>query len=634
MTSYQEIRQQADAAWGDHVRPRRTRLDVSVATCSHAAGVNATLARLGKDIAARGLDLEIGRTSCNGFCFLEPLVTVTKPDGSRVMYGPVKPDDVQDLLDQGLTGVCQRLLVGTQPGSPSVPGVPSLDEHPFMNRQVRRLMVNCGVTDPENIDHYVANGGYEGLAKAVTLSDEAVIKEALDSGLWGRGGAAFPAGRKWDFLRGARNRPKYLTCNADEGDPGAFVNRILMESDPHLVVEGLIICAQSTGAEYGYIYIRDEYPLAIARMNHALQQARERGLLGKNILGSDLSYDMEVTRGAGAYVCGEETGLLSSIDSGRGMPRIKPPFPANAGVFGKPTNVNNVETYANAPLIFRRDADWFKEVGTAKNTGTKMFSFTGDIARVGAVEIPFGTSMGDLIRDNFGGTPTGRPIKAIQPGGPLAGILPAAHVDLALEPEPFREQGVLMGGGGIIVCDDTTCIVDLCIYFEWFAEDESCGRCTTCHGGTQRYVEILRRIAEGHGRTSDIDLLELISDTLRWSNCFHGQGAPAAITSLLRHFRDELMTHIRDKRCPAGVCKGMIRYEVTPGHENDVEAGAAICPTGAIRPDTDGRYVVDQSLCIKCDACREVQPEAITKLHVADAIPLVADRVAVGAASR
>jgi NADH:ubiquinone oxidoreductase subunit F (NADH-binding) len=448
------------------------------------------------------------------------------------------------------------------------------------------------------------------MARAVTMTDEAVIKETLDSGLWGRGGAAFPAGRKWDFLRGARNRPKYLTCNADEGDPGAFVNRILMESDPHLIVEGMVIAAHAGGAEYGYIYIRDEYPLAVERMKKAIEQARERGLLGRNILGSGLNYDMEVTRGAGAYVCGEETGLLSSIEDSRGMPRIKPPFPANAGVFGLPTNVNNVETYANAPLIFRHDADWFKQYGTAKNTGTKMFSFTGDITRVGCVEVPFGTSMGDLIRDNFGGTPDGRPIKAIQPGGPLAGILPASCVDLALEPEPFREQGVLMGGGGIIVCDDTTCVLDLVTYFEWFAEDESCGRCTTCHGGTQRHVEILRRISGGEGRSSDIELMELINDALRWSNCFHGQGAPAAVQSLIRHFKGELMAHIRDKRCPAQVCGGLIRYEVTPGRERDVHPAADICPTNAFREE-NGRYRIDQALCVRCDACRQLQPEAI-----------------------
>ncbi len=609
MTAYEELRQQAEQVWRAFLRPERPRIDVAVATCSHAAGVHATLAALRAQIAARNLAVDLGVTGCNGFCFLEPLVTVTRPDGSRILYGPVRPDDVPDLLDQALTGVCTRLAVGRLAGDDT--SVPPLDEHPFMAHQVRRLMANCGVIDPENIDHYIANGGYEGLSKALQLSDEEVIKQTIASGLWGRGGAAFPAGRKWDFLRGARNRPKYMVCNADEGDPGAFVNRVLLESDPHLVIEGMIIAAHATGAEYGYIYIRDEYPLAVERCRTALAQARERGLLGRNILGSGLNYDMEVVRGAGAYVCGEETGLLSSIEDSRGMPRIKPPFPANAGVFGLPTNVNNVETYANAPLIFRHGVDWYRQCGTERNPGTKMFSVTGDIARVGCVEVPLGTKMSAILLDNFGGTPDGRPIKAIQPGGPLGGILPASCLDLALEPEPFREQGVLMGSGGLVVCDDTTCIVDLVTYFEWFAEDESCGRCTTCHGGTQRHVEILRRIAEGNGRPSDIELMGLLNDALRWSNCFHGQGAPTAVQSLLRHFRDELIAHIRDRYCPAGVCKGLIRYEVVPGHERAVAPSAAICPTAAFREEDGGRYTIDDERCIRCDACRQLQPEAI-----------------------
>ncbi len=615
MTAYDVLRQQANTAWQSYLRPQRTRLDVSVATCSHAAGVYDTLAALADAVRTRNLPVDIATTGCNGFCFLEPLVTVSRPDGLRVLYGPVHAEDVADLLDQALTGICARLAAGVVNGDSD--RAAQLADHPFMKHQVRRLMANCGVINPEDIDHYLARGGYEGLARAVAMTDEAVIQQTLASGLWGRGGAAFPAGRKWDFLRGARNKPKYLVCNADEGDPGAFVNRILLESDPHLIIEGMAIAAQATGAEYGYLYIRDEYPLAVERCRHAIDQARAKGLLGANILGSDLTYDMEVVRGAGAYVCGEETGLLSSIEDSRGMPRIKPPFPANAGVFGLPTNVNNVETYANAPMIFRESAEWYRQYGTEKNPGTKMFSFTGDITRVGCVEVPFATKMGDLIRDNFGGTPDGRPVKAIQSGGPLAGIIPGKYIDLPLEPEPFREQGVLMGGGGIIVCDDTTCIVDMVQYFEWFAEDESCGRCTTCHGGTQRHVEILRRIQEGKGRVSDIQLMELINDSLRWSNCFHGQGAPAAVQSLLRHFRDELMTHIRDKRCPAQQCAALIRYEVVRGREHDADPSAAICPTNAIRQHDDGRYFVDDARCIRCDACRQLQPDV---LAVTDAV--------------
>ena len=624
MTTYAEIRSGADAVWQAYSRPPRPRIDVTVATCSHAAGVGRTLVALRREIDARGYGADIGVLSCGGMCFLEPLVIVTQTDGRRVLYGPVTPDRVPALLQATVAqpGMYEELAVATIAGTG---GPPPLAEHFFMRDQVRWLMQNVGITDPDDLDHYIARGGYEGLAKAVTMTQEEIIKLTIDSGIWGRGGAAFPAGRKWDFLRGARNTPKYMVCNADEGDPGAFVNRILLEGDPGIVIEGMTIASAATGAAFGYIYIRDEYPLAIERTNRALQQARERGLLGQGILGTELSYDMAVVRGAGAYVCGEETGLLSSIQDDRGMPRIKPPFPANAGVFGLPTNVNNVETYACAPLAFRNGVEWYKSVGTERSPGTKMFSITGDVERTGALEVPFGTPVSRLVNDACGGIRNGRALKIIQTGGPLAGFLPARTIDTPLDVDPFRELKVLMGGGGIVIGDDRTCPVDLTQYFEWFAEDESCGRCTTCLRGTQRYVEILRRIQKGDGRMSDIPLLELLTQSLAWSNCFHGQGAPAAVVSLLMYFRDELVEHIQEKRCRAGVCRGLVRYEVDPAHAADVAAGAAICPTEAIRQAPDGNYFVDQSRCIRCDACREVQPEAI---RVLDAYPL-----AVGAAA-
>lgn len=616
MTTYAEIRGKADAVWRTYERPARPRIDVCVATCSHAAGVANTLAAFHAEIDGGGLQADIGLLSCNGMCFLEPLVAITHTDGRRILYGPVTPDRVKPLLDATIrkNGVYADLAVG-RIGGPAG-GPPPLAEHPFMALQVRWLMQNVGITDPDSLDHYIARSGYEGLAKAITLPQEEIIKQTIDSGVWGRGGAGFPAGRKWDFLRGARNTPKYMVCNADEGDPGAFVNRILLEGDPGLVVEGMTIGGIATGATYGYFYIRDEYPLAIERTDRALQQARERGLLGENILGSGLSYDMAVIRGAGAYVCGEETGLLSSIQDSRGMPRIKPPFPANAGVFGLPTNVNNVETYACVPIVFRHGPERYKTQGTPKSPGTKMFSITGDVRRVGALEVPFGTPTGTLINDACGGPLPGHEVKIIQPGGPLLGLLPARAIDTPLDLDPYREWKLGgMGGGGIVVCDETTCPVDLVTYFEWFAEDESCGRCTTCQRGTQRYVEILRRISEGDGRMSDITLLELLKDTLRWSNCFHGQGAPAAVVCLLLYFRDELIEHIQQRYCRAGVCRGLIRYEIEESQAHKVEAAAAICPTGAIKQAADGAYVIDQSLCIKCDACREVQPEAIRVRH-------------------
>jgi NADH:ubiquinone oxidoreductase subunit F (NADH-binding)/(2Fe-2S) ferredoxin len=610
MASYAELRTAADAAWAAVDRPARPYVAVSIATCGNAWGAEATLDRARELVQQRGLDCEVGITGCNGLCFVEPMLTITWPDGVRVLYGKVTADRVEALLEQAIARGDRggELAVATLRGR--VPGVAPIEQHIFWRHQVRRLMAVCGIIDPENIDHAIANGAYQGLDRALKMSQDELIKLILDSGLWGRGGAAFPTGRKWDFLKVARRTPKYIVCNADEGDPGAFVNRNLMEGDPHPILEGIITAGHATGAEIGYIYIRDEYPLSVARVRTAVEQARARGLLGENILGSGLSFEIRVVRGAGSYVCGEETGLISSIQDSRGMPRIKPPFPANAGLWGLPTNVNNVETLANVPLITRNGALWYKQQGTEKNPGTKMFSLSGDIQRVGVLEVPFATPAKAILYENGGGLPEGRTLKAIQPGGPLGGILPAEGINLLLEPEPFRAYGVLMGSGGLILCDDTTCIIDLCQYFSWFAEDESCGRCTTCHGGTQRMTEILRRIQGGGGRMGDINLLHLIVDTLRWSNCVHGQAAPTAIQNCLKNFMDEFLIHIQERRCPAQVCRGLIRYEVIPERDTEAAAGAAICPTNAIK-ESGGHYAIDQGLCIKCGACKERSPQAI-----------------------
>jgi NADH:ubiquinone oxidoreductase subunit F (NADH-binding) len=436
-----------------------------------------------------------------------------------------------------------------------------------------------------------------------------VIKEVLDSGLWGRGGAAFPTGRKWDFLRMSKRTPKYMLCNADEGDPGSFVNRNLMESDPHLVIEGMAIGGRATGASKGFVYMREEYPLPAERMSEAVRQARERGLLGDNIFGSEFSFDVEVVRGAGSYVCGEETGLISSLEDKRGMPKIRPPFPAEAGVFGMPSNVNNVESYANATLILRQGAEWYASMGSERHKGTKMFSLSGQVGRVGVLEVPLGTPLSDVVLDMGGGPPEGRTLKGVQPGGPLSGVIPASDVGIALEPDPFRERGMLMGSGGLVLLDDTNCVVDLCVYFEWFAEDESCGRCTTCFAGTRRMLEILRRISSGRGRKSDIEIMRLLADTAGNANCAHGQAAPTVVMSMFRFFEDELMEHIERKRCPAKACRGLVRYEVTH-HSDRLPAAEAICPTRAVVPE-NGSYRIDQEKCVKCDACREQAPYGI-----------------------
>jgi NADH-quinone oxidoreductase subunit F len=627
MPAYEELRAQAEESWRPFAEPQRPLIKVGLTTCSRAAGAQETLDAVRGELAGRGLEADVMVTGCWGLCYAEPIVEVARPGRPAVLYGRVTADQVPQLIEQAVAadGIASDLAVAVLAEEPldDLPadwrGVPPLGSLEFFRLQVRRLMGNCGVIDPEEIDHYIAHGGYEGLAKALSMTDEQVIGEVSESGLWGRGGAGFPTGRKWDFLRTAQNTPKYMICNADEGDPGSFVNRNLMESNPHLIIEGMIIGGHATGASRGFIYIREEYPLPAERMEKAIEQARQRGLLGDNVLGFGSAFDVEVVRGAGSYVCGEETGLISSVEDSRGMPKLRPPFPAQAGVFGKPSNVNNVESFASVPLILRHGAQWYASMGTEKNKGTKMFSPSGQVQRVGILEVPFGTPLSDVVMGAAGGPTEGRVLKAVQPGGPLSGIVPASDIDIGLEPDPFRERGMLMGSGGLVALDDSNCIVDLAIYFEWFAEDESCGRCTTCFAGTRRLLEILRRIAAGRGRSSDPEIMRLLADTMRYANCAHGQAAPTAIMSMFRFFEDELNEHLHNRRCPARVCRELVRYEVIH-HSDELPLAEAICPTQAVvRQNGDegesasggARYRIDQGKCVKCDACREQAPYAI-----------------------
>jgi NADH-quinone oxidoreductase subunit F len=609
--TYEDLKARAEAAWARVANPPRTLIKVGVATCSRVVGAEETLEALQREVASRGLDADVMVTGCLGLCYAEPLVEVANPRGQGVLYERVTSEKVAALLDEAVAkdGVAQEMALATT-GRSATGGVPPLASLEFMHGQVRRLMANCGVIDPGSIEHYVARGGYEGLIRTLRMKPEDVIKELQDSRLWGRGGAAFSTGLKWEFLHNTKRKPKYLICNADEGDPGSFVNRNLMESDPQLLVEGMIIGGYATDADVGYIYIRDEYPVPVARMTKAVEQAKEEGLVGSGILGTDFNFELEVIRGAGSYVCGDETGLLSSLEDRRGMPKIKPPFPAQAGVFAMPSNINNVESYTNVPLIMRHGAQWWSAMGSEKHKGTKMFSLSGQIQRVGILEVPLGTPTSEVVTRMGGGPPDGRELKGIQPGGPLSGVIPASDVDIPLEPDPYRERGVLMGSGGLVILDNTNCIVDLCIYFEWFAEDESCGRCTTCFAGTRRMLEILRRISRGRGRLADLELIKLLGRIAQNANCFHGQGAPTAVMSMFRFFEDELLEHVQRKRCPARVCRGLVRYEVT--HQSELLPKAeAICPTNAVVRD-NGTYRIDQAKCIKCDACREQAPYAIS----------------------
>ncbi len=617
----------AKQSWASEQASGRVRINVTLDTSSQAKGAGKVLAKLRDAVETKKLVADVGITGSWGFCWMEPCVTVRTAAGTQtVLYANVTPDRVDELIEKIAAGQdLPELALGVVEGNPTA-DIPLLSEHPFMKGQVRRLMANLGITDPENIDHYLAHGGYEGFGKALEMDAEAIVKEMLDSGLGGRGGGGFPAGRKWDFLRTATASPRYLICNADEGDPGAWVNRILMEGDPHLIIEGMLIAALAANADAGYIYIRYEYPLAFERLKKAADQAYEKGLLGKNILGSGKDFDIVVFLGAGSYVCGEETGLINSIDSYRGMPRIKPPFPAQAGLWNKPTNVNNVESYANAPMIMRNGALWWSSVSDAKEKGTKMFTFSGHVKQAGCIEIPFGPTVRSALEQYAGGLSGDLPLKGFQPGGPLSGVLPASDIDLTLTLDPYRERGMFLGSGGIVFFDTSACIVDMCLFFLGFCEDESCGRCTTCHGGTQRATEILRRIRAGGGRDVDLANLERLVGTLVWSNCLHGQFAMTSVKTSLKTFRDEYLEHIEQKRCRAGVCPGLIDYRVRTAGDPALAEAAELCPTGAIVPEGSG-YTIDDPRCIRCGACKEVAPNAI---DVADRFAV---RVAEGAAA-
>jgi NADH:ubiquinone oxidoreductase subunit F (NADH-binding)/(2Fe-2S) ferredoxin len=624
LKAYEDFHRSAEAAWAAVERPARALVRVPIATCSLAVGADETLAALRREVAERGLAVDVGIVGELGLCWLEPLVEVRRPDGSAVLYAKVTPDRVTQLIDEALAQDPPRAgdLAFASLGDVAVEGVAPLAELDYWRLQERRLIARCGVIDPEDIDHAIANGVYAGLAQALEQEPEEIIGTLNGSTLRGRSGSNFPTGRKWDFLRGKTRAPKYLLNNADEGDPGAFVNRILMESDPHAIIEGMLICARATGATHGIVYIRDEYPLAVARMERAVAQAYERGLLGERVLGSDLSFELRVWRGAGSYVCGEESGLISSLDDERGMPRIRPPYPADAGVFGQPSNVNNIETYASAALILQRGLEFWSSVGTERNRGTKVFSLSGHIPRTGIIEVPFGTSLRSVYEvAEPAPWDERRPLKAVQTGGPLTGILPGhLALKLTLEPEEFREHGCIMGGGGICFIDDTACIVDLNIMFSWFLEDESCGRCTTCHGGTQRMTEIFRRIARGGGREDDYAKMAILGQALQWSNCVHGSAAPTIMLKSAEYFREEIDEHIRNRCCPAQGCPALIRYEVFARSDRLAEA-AAICPVDAFE-QASGEWRINER-CIRCDACREVAPDAIRIVDAPPAAPAV-----------
>jgi NADP-reducing hydrogenase subunit HndC len=486
----------------------------------------------------------------------------------------------------------------------------SIEGTGFFKKQLRIALRNCGVINPENIDEYIAYDGYKSLAKVLTeMTPEQVIDLLKRSGLRGRGGAGFPTGLKWEFTAKAKGEQKFVCCNADEGDPGAFMDRSILEGDPHSVLEAMTIAGYAVGASQGYIYVRAEYPIAVKRLEIAIKQAKDYGLLGKNIFGTDFSFDLELRLGAGAFVCGEETALMTSIEGKRGEPRPKPPFPAVKGLWQKPTLLNNVETYANIPIIFQKGPEWFSGIGTEKSKGTKVFAVGGKIKNTGLVEIPIGTTLREVIYDIGGGIPNGKKFKAAQTGGPSGGCIPASHIDVKIDYDTLIELGSMMGSGGMIVMDEDTCMVDIARYFLDFTVDESCGKCPPCRIGTKRMLEILERITQGKGEMEDLNKLEILARNIKNAAlCGLGQSAPQPVLSTLRYFRDEYIAHVRDKKCPAGVCKSMMHYYNHTDICKKCGICARNCPVSCISGDRSNPYVIDQEKCIKCGQCMEKCP--------------------------
>ncbi|WP_456399210.1 NADH-quinone oxidoreductase subunit NuoF [Mesoaciditoga sp.] len=560
--------------------------------------------------------VRVVQTGCMGSCNLGPIMIVY-PEG--VFYQKLKPQDAKKIVEEHLLkGKIVSSLLHRGPTGNVEPH--AKEELPFFTEQVKIATRNLGLIDPFNINEYIANDGYFAIEKVLKSSPEWVIEEIKKSGLRGRGGAGFPTGLKWEFTRKAPGDEKYVICNADEGDPGAFMDRSVLEGDPHSVIEGMEIAGYAIGSHHGYIYVRAEYPLAIERLNNAISQAKRYGLLGENILNTDFSFDIELRIGAGAFVCGEETALIQSVEGLRGQPVQKPPFPAQKGVWGKPTVINNVETLANIPVIINKGAEWFASIGTEKSKGTKVFALSGKINNAGLVEVPMGTTLRKIIFDIGGGIPNGKKFKAVQTGGPSGGCIPAEYLDTPVDYESLTKLGTIMGSGGMVVMDEDTCMVDVARYFLQFSADESCGKCTPCREGTRKMLEILDRIVEGKGKMEDLDMLEELALTIKdTALCGLGQTAPNPVLSTLKYFRDEYEAHIKEKRCPAKSCKALIAYQIDPNACVGCTACAKACPVGAISGEVRKVHEIDQEKCIKCGSCYEVcKFDAVKKVDAVD----------------
>jgi len=572
---------------------------VGLASCGIAAGGQKVYDALKAQLNDHGLkNVELRRTGCMGLCYSEVLVEVFPPQDRRVFYRNVTPEQVQRIVEEHLIG-----------GEPVAEWVVLADEiDNLLSKQRRIVLRNCGIIDPESIDDYLGARGYKALDKVLhSMSPNKVIDEVTSSGLRGRGGAGFPTGVKWGFARKSPGSQKYVICNADEGDPGAFMDRSVLESDPHSVIEGMLIAGYAIGASEGYIYVRAEYPLAVKRLEIALAQAREERFIGDGILGSDFDFNISIRQGAGAFVCGEETALMMSIEGRRGMPNFRPPFPAESGLWGKPTNINNVETLANVPWIILHGADAFSAQGTEKSKGTKVFALAGKIARGGLIEVPMGISLKEIVFDIGGGTSMGLDFKAVQIGGPSGGVIPASMAETSVDYESITQTGAIMGSGGLIVMDESACMVDVAKFFLNFTQDESCGKCTFCRIGTLRMLEVLDRISKGEGKEEDIEHLEALAKGVKKASlCGLGQTAPNPVLTTLKYFRGEYEAHIDEKRCPAKKCQALINYEIIPEKCSGCGLCAKYCPSDAISGEKKKPYLIDSEQCIRCGLCMSV----------------------------
>ena len=623
---FEEVKKEAQSRWQELREGPRPVILVGTATCGRASGALEVLEAIKETVKRHNLDCLIVEVGCLGHCYAEPLVTIRKPGYPSICYGQVNPVLAENLIRNFILNddPCLEFVLGALEENDLIP---SFSDFPRATFENKILLKNCGHIDPESIEHSIGNGGYEGLLRALQLEPERVIKEMKQSKLRGLGGAGFPAGEKWDICRRSTGEPKYLICNGDEGDPGAFMDRAILESDPHSVLEGMIIAGYAIGAHRGYIYVRAEYPLAVQRLRNAIRQAEGQKLLGENILGSSFSFDIKLFEGSGAFVCGEATALIASIEGRPGIPRHRPPRVATRGLFGKPTVLNNVKTLAYVPPIIKYGADWFVRMGTEKSKGTAVFALAGKVVNTGLVEVPMGTTLRQLIFEVGGGITKGRRFKAVQIGGPSGGCLPEPTLDIPIDFDSLQESGAMMGSGGMVVLDEDDCMVEVARYFLDFTQKESCGKCTLCRLGTKQMLEILEGITQGHGKMEDVKtLLDLAEDIKQGSLCGLGKTAPNPVLTTLRYFREEYEIHIEEGRCPARMCQALTAYYILPEKcARGCDACVGTCTVEAISTDRKKRVkVIDQEKCVKCNTCLVACPpqyNAIIKLSPPGLVP-------------